>query len=99
MARRDLTRLGFVEHQLEAVPDADVPEGGLIGWNTLGPVPDAPGLYCFVGQQNQSSELRVFYVGMTSHLWMVARVSCRGGSLAGANAMADLSTPERLVNA
>ena len=38
--REDLTRLGFMEHQMEAVPAADVPEGGLIGWNTLGPVPD-----------------------------------------------------------
>ncbi len=83
LAWEDLTRLGFVEHQLEAVPDADVPEGGLIGWNTLGPVPDAPGLYCFVGQQNQSSELRVFYVGMTSHLWMVARGQLPGGIARG----------------
>jgi len=83
VAREDLTRLGFVEHQLEAVPDADVPEGGLIGWNTLGPVPDAPGLYCFVGQGNQSSELRVFYVGMSSHLWMVAKGQLPGGIARG----------------
>jgi hypothetical protein len=47
------------------------------------PVPDAPGLYCFVGQQNQSSELRVFYVGMTSHLWMVARGQLPGGIARG----------------
>jgi hypothetical protein len=50
----DLTRLGFVEHELEAVPNADVPKGGLIGWNTLGPVPDAPGLFCFVCRLTQS---------------------------------------------
>jgi hypothetical protein len=73
VARDNLTRLGFVEHPLKLVTDADVPEGGLIGWDTLGPVPDAPGLYCFVGQKDPSNELRVFYVGMTSHLWMVAK--------------------------
>jgi len=83
MAPDNLTRLGFVEHQLEAVPGADVTEGGLIGWNTLGPVPDAPGLYCFVGRQNQSGELRVFYVGMTSHLWMVTRGQLPGGVARG----------------
>jgi hypothetical protein len=73
VARDNLTRLGFVEHPLKLVTDADVPEGGLIGWDTLGPVPDAPGLYCFVGLKDPSNELRVFYVGMTSHLWMVAK--------------------------
>lgn len=83
VVREDLTRLGFMEHQMEAVPAADVPEGGLIGWNTLGPVPDAPGLYCFVGHQNQSSELRVYYVGMTSHLWMVAKGQLPGGIARG----------------
>ncbi len=83
VAREDLTRLGFVEHWLEVVPAADVPEAGLMGWNTLGPVPDAPGLYCFVGQQNPSRELRVFYVGMTTHLWMVAKGQLPGGVARG----------------
>ena len=83
VTREELAQLGFVEHQLEAVHAGDVDEAGLIGWNTLGPVPDAPGLYCFVGQQNQSSELRVFYVGMTSHLWMVAKGQLPGGIARG----------------
>ena len=83
VARDDLTRLGFVEHPLEPVTDADVPEGGLIGWNTLGSVPDAPGLYSFVGQKNPSNELRVFYVGMTGHLWMVAKGQLPGGIARG----------------
>lgn len=83
VARDDLTRLGFVEHPLEPVADADVPEGGLIGWNTLGSVPDAPGLYCFVGQKNPLNELRVFYVGMTGHLWMVAKGQLPGGIARG----------------
>jgi hypothetical protein len=52
-------------------------------WNTLGSVPDAPGLYCFVGQENQSHELRVFYVGMTGHLWMVAMGQLPGGIARG----------------
>ncbi len=36
-----------------------------------------------MGQQNQSSELRVFYVGMTSHLWMVAKGQLPGGIARG----------------
>lgn len=83
VTREELAQMGFVEHQLEAVPGGDVAEAGLIGWNTLGPVPSAPGLYCFVGQHNQSSELRVFYVGMTSHLWMVAKGQLPGGIARG----------------
>lgn len=83
VSRDHLTQLGFVEHPLERVTDADVPEGGLIGWDTMGSVPDAPGLYCFVGQKDRSNELRVFYVGMTSHLWMVAKGQLPGGIARG----------------
>ena len=83
VARDHLTRLGFVEHALELVIDADVPEAGLIGWDTLGSIPDAPGLYCFVGQKNPANELRVFYVGMTSHLWMVTKGQLPGGIARG----------------
>lgn len=83
VTREELAQMGFVEHQLEAVPGGDVAEAGLIGWNTLGHVPDAPGLYCFVGQPNGSSEVRVFYVGMTSHLWMVAKGQLPGGIARG----------------
>lgn len=87
VARDYLTRLGFVEHPLELVTNADVPEGGLIGWDTLGPVPDAPGLYCFVGQEDPSNELRVFYVGMTSHLWTVAKGQLPGGIARGGSTL------------
>jgi predicted ArsR family transcriptional regulator len=83
VTRQDLSELGFEEHHLQRVPSADVPEAGLIGWNTLGHVPDAPGLYCFVGQQNPPGDLRVFYVGMTSHLWMVAKGQLPGGVARG----------------
>jgi hypothetical protein len=79
----DLTRLGFVEFELKAVPAADVPEAGLIGWNTLGSVPDAPGLYCFVGRSSSSGEMRVFYVGISSHLWMVTKGQLPGGIARG----------------
>jgi hypothetical protein len=82
VAREYLAQLGFVEHRLEPIIDADVPEGGLIGWDTVGSVPDAPGLYCFVGQVNPP-ELRVFYVGMTSHLWMVTKGQLPGGIARG----------------
>lgn len=81
--RDHLTSLGFVEHPMKLIPDVDVPEGGLIGWDTMGSIPDAPGLYCFVGRKNPSSELRVFYVGMTSHLWMVAKGQLPGGIARG----------------
>jgi len=65
------------------VPSADVPEAGLIGWNTLGNVPDAPGLYSFIGHQDSLSAPRVFYVGMTSHLWMVAKGQLPSGVARG----------------
>ena len=83
VVRNYLTHLGFVEHRLQLVADADVPEGGLIGWDTLGAIPEAPGLYCFVGQKTPSNGLRVFYVGMTSHLWMVTRGQLPGGIARG----------------
>lgn len=83
VARDRLTLLGFVEHPLKLVTDADVPEAGLIGWDTLGSIPNSAGLYCFVGQKNPSSELRVFYVGMTSHLWMVTKGQLPGGIARG----------------
>ena len=83
VARDDLMRLGFVEHPLRMVADADVPEGGMTGWDIVGPIPDAPGLYCFAGQKDPSDGLRVFYVGMTSHLWMVAKGKLPGGIARG----------------
>ncbi len=83
VTREELSKLGFEEHRLQRVPSADVPEAGLIGWNTLGHVGDAPGLYSFVGQQGSLGALRVFYIGMTSHLWMVAKGQLPGGVARG----------------
>ena len=51
VTRQDLSELGFEEHYLQRVPSADVTEAGLLGWNTLGHVPDAPGLYCSWGNR------------------------------------------------
>ncbi len=83
VTRESLIQLGFEEHRLQRLPSADVPDAGFIGWDTLGHVPDAPGLYSFVGQCNPTEGLRVFYVGMTSHLWMVTKGQLPGGIARG----------------
>ena len=83
MTRETLNQLGFQEHALRRVPSSDVPAAGLIGWDTVGHVPDSPGLYCFVGQFESSRDLRIFYVGMTTHLWMVAKGQLPGGVARG----------------
>lgn len=83
VARVDLDQLGFMEHVLQRVPAVDVPEAGLIGWNTVGDVPKAPGLYCFVGRRDSTGDLRLFYVGMTTHLWMVTKGRLPSGMARG----------------
>lgn len=83
VSRDDLQQLDFVEHALRHVPSADVPESGLIGWDTGGEVPRASGLYCFVGEHSAPADLRIFYVGMTTHLWMVTRGQLPGGVARG----------------
>jgi len=83
ISRDDLRQLDFAGHALQRVPSADVPEAGLIGWDTLGEVPRAPGLYCFVGEHGSPGDLRIFYVGMTTHLWMVTKGQLPGGVARG----------------
>ena len=74
---RELRAVGFRPHEL-AVHRTDVvlPEGVGCEWDTLGAVPDSPGLYAFT--VDDGTEQTVAYVGMTSHLWMVTKGSLPG---------------------
>jgi len=50
-------------------------------WTTIGEVPDAPGLYAFTVEDDQ--QMRVAYVGLTEHLWMVTKGRLPGGGARG----------------
>jgi hypothetical protein len=56
----------------------DLPSGTGCEWTTMGEVPDAPGLYAFTVEDDH--ELRVAYVGLTEHLWMVTKGHLPGGA-------------------
>lgn len=71
----ELTDLGFQPLDVR-VERTDVPVAGGVGceWRTTGDVPDAPGLYAFTLRRAEDRDgLRVVYVGMTEHLWMVTK--------------------------
>lgn len=61
-------------------------QGDGCNWSTLGDVPDAPGLYAFTVE---ADKIAVVYIGMTTHLWMVAKgrlprsAGARGGQRYG----------------
>lgn len=70
--RNDLTSLGFAPHAL-SFRSVDF-SGANCEWDTLGTVRDSPGLYAFVlCHDDRPGELRVVYVGLTGHLWMVTK--------------------------
>lgn len=70
--RHDLTSRGFTPHKL-TFRTVDF-SGTNCEWDTLGDVPDSPGLYAFVlARDDRPGELRVTYVGRTKHLWMVTK--------------------------
>lgn len=80
----DLMRMGFQKFELQVLKPIELSSGQSgINWNTIGEVPDSSGLYAFTVEGSQ--ELRVTYVGMTSHLWMVTkgRLPRSGGSRGG----------------
>ncbi len=52
--------------------DVDLPAGQGAEWTTIGEVPDAPGLYAFTVEDDH--QIRVAYVGLTGHLWMVTKL-------------------------
>jgi hypothetical protein len=79
-----LSTLGFAPLELVAVdPAFDL--GGTLGcaWTTAGEVPEGPGLYAFTVEDSEG--MRLCYLGMTSHLWMVTkgRLPRGGGSRPG----------------
>jgi hypothetical protein len=64
--------------------DLQLPGGTGCEWTAVGDVPDAPGLYAFTLQRPSEDDLRVVYVGMTEHLWMVTKGHLpRGGGARG----------------
>lgn len=87
----ELTDLGFQPFDVR-IERVDVPVAGGLGceWRTVGDVPDAPGLYAFTLREDEDRDgVRVVYVGMTEHLWMVTKgflprgAGARGGQRYG----------------
>jgi hypothetical protein len=69
----ELRRRGFIPFTLRFTnPLLELPEGPGAEWDTIGAIPAAPGLYAFTIQAPRGP-LRVVYVGMTTHLWMVTK--------------------------
>lgn len=88
VAPADLHQAGFRHLELRVTSlDVDLPGGQGCEWTTIGEVPDVPGLYAFTVEGDQ--QIRVVYVGLTGHLWMVAKGrlpgsgSARGGQRYG----------------
>jgi hypothetical protein len=70
--------VGFTPLELRAERmNVDLPCGTGCEWATAGAVPDSPGLYAFTVEDGL--DLRVVYVGVTSHLWMVTKGRLPGG--------------------
>jgi hypothetical protein len=68
----ELHQAGFAPLELRITNLAvDLPLGQGCEWTTIGEVPRGPGLYAFTVETGQ--ELRVAYVGLTEHLWMVTK--------------------------
>lgn len=73
-----LTAAGFTPLELRVERlNVDLPCGTGCEWATAGAAPDSPGLYAFTAEDGR--DLRVAYVGMTSHLWMVTKGRLPGG--------------------
>jgi hypothetical protein len=81
----ELSSLGFRSLDLRiGRTDLKLPGGTGCEWTTVGDVPDEPGLYAFTLQRPSENDLRVVYVGMTEHLWMVTNGHLpRGGGARG----------------
>jgi hypothetical protein len=81
----ELPGLGFRPLELQiGRTDVQLPGGTGCEWTAVGDVPDAPGLYTFTLELRGEDGLRVVYVGMTEHLWMVTMGHLpRGGGARG----------------
>lgn len=74
--------MGFIPLDIEILDRVSLPFGESgVNWNTIGDVPDSPGVYAFTVADDE--ELRVTYVGLTSHLWMVTKGRLPDGSARG----------------
>jgi len=72
----DLRQAGFRHLELRVTRlDVDLPAGRGCEWTTIGEVPDSPGLYAFTVEDHH--QIRVAYVGLTGHLWMVTKPKLR----------------------
>lgn len=58
--------------------EVDLPSGRGCEWTIIGDIPDSPGLYLFTVEDDH--QLRVAYVGLTGHLWMVTNGRLPGGA-------------------
>ena len=68
--RHDVLSFGFQPFDLEIEGEVEVPGHGQgLRWRTLGDVPQCAGVYLFTTEMGH--DLRVVYVGLTEHLWMV----------------------------
>jgi hypothetical protein len=66
----DLASLGLIPLELRLRDPVELGFGQVgIAWDTLGEVPRTPGIYAFTVESD--GDLRVCYVGLTTHLWMV----------------------------
>ena len=80
----DLSTLGFQPLELRVTSlEVDLPSGRGCEWTTIGDVPAASGLYAFTVEDDH--QIRVAYVGLTEHLWMVTkgRLPNSGGARGG----------------
>lgn len=78
----ELLELGFFPHDL-LLHNVEVvlPDGIGIQWDTIGDVPDSPGIYAFTVGVGGSTH--VTYVGLTKHLWMVTKGRLPNGGARG----------------
>ena len=74
----ELRALGFEPLELRIDPGEEaLPDGPGSKWTTLGEVPAGPGLYAF--SVEEGDDVRIAYVGLTEHLWMVTKGRLPGG--------------------
>jgi hypothetical protein len=80
----DLATVGFQPLDLQVTSlEVDLPSGLGCEWTTIGETPAASGLYAFTVEDDH--QIRVAYVGLTKHLWMVTkgRLPNSGGARGG----------------
>ena len=79
VSAEELRDMRFIPFDLEIDDAVSLPFGETgVNWNTVGDVPASPGVYAFTVEDDE--ELRVTYVGLTSHLWMVTKGRLPDGS-------------------